>query len=71
MSGADERVALRNLKTAWKGAAPENGDYGEAVAELNSSQMDRWWVKEASLSGAVTCRHSYGVFQTPSVLVSE
>jgi hypothetical protein len=39
MSGADERVALRNLKTAWKGATPENGDYGEAVAELNSSQM--------------------------------
>jgi hypothetical protein len=39
MSGADERVALRNLKTAWKGATPENGDFGEAVAELNSSQM--------------------------------
>jgi hypothetical protein len=39
MSGADQRIALRNLKTACKGAAPENGDYGEAVAELNSSQM--------------------------------
>jgi hypothetical protein len=39
MSEADECVALRNLKTSWKGLAPENGDYGEAFAALNSSQM--------------------------------
>jgi hypothetical protein len=39
MSGPDERVVLRNLKVAWKGGAPETSDYGEAVAELNSSQM--------------------------------
>jgi hypothetical protein len=39
MSGASESDALRNLKAAWKEATPTTGDYGEAVAELNSAQM--------------------------------
>jgi hypothetical protein len=39
MNRAGGHDVLRNLKTHREGATPENGDYGKAVAELDSSKM--------------------------------
>jgi hypothetical protein len=39
MSSSDADAAVGRVRTAWKRAEPNHSDYGQAVAELNSSQM--------------------------------